>query len=57
MDARQCRSKSKLTKLHERAGLQLRQIQCLAKRLNNRNPGKDYVVCSAECLAVHPWKN
>ncbi len=69
MVARQRRSKSALTKLHECAGslppsarpeafdqcYLLRQLQCPAKRLSNRNLGKDFVVCSAECSAVHPW--
>ncbi len=27
------------------------------KRPNNQNPVKDFVVCTAECSAVHPWEN
>jgi len=32
----------------------LHRLQCPAKSLNNKNPVKDVVVCSAECSAVHP---
>ncbi|ROL49847.1 Guanylate-binding protein 1 [Anabarilius grahami] len=35
--------------------LPLRRQQHSTKRLNNRNPVKDFVVCTAECSAVHPW--
>ncbi len=54
MDARQRRSKSSLTKFHERTSslppsacpeeLRLCQQQCPTKRLNNQNLVKDFVV-------------
>ncbi|ROK35613.1 hypothetical protein DPX16_17356 [Anabarilius grahami] len=36
------------------SALPLRRLQHSTKSLNNRNPVKDFVVCTAECSAVHP---
>ncbi len=67
MDARQRCSKSALTKLHECAGslspsarpVAFDQRYCSANYNVQQNIRiikiKDFVVCSAECSAVHPW--
>ncbi len=68
MDARQRRSKSAMSELHERAGSLPPSARPEAfdqsygsannnvqQNVNNQKPVKDFVVCSAECSAGHPW--